>query len=138
MNPRDRALRDLDALYAHIPAIACRGLCVDSCTVVDGSPLERERLAEHGVGIGPRPGHRQLLALIADGRTPRCPALSALGTCRVYSVRPAVCRLFGAADGLLCEHGCTPERVMTRAEAFALLLEADAISTRVDGRGDRG
>jgi hypothetical protein len=37
-----------------------------------------------------------------------CPALSLVGRCTVYEVRPMLCRLWGAVEGMRCDRGCLP------------------------------
>lgn len=125
-----RAARALQAIYDELPAVTCKGLCSDSCTAIDATALERSRLAAAGVNLPPRPSHARVLQLIEQGRTPRCPGLSAIGTCRVYEIRPTICRVFGAAAGLRCEHGCVPERVMPDAEVYQVMARVQQISDR--------
>lgn len=38
----------------------------------------------------------------------------------VYEARPLICRVYGVAEGLRCEHGCWPEKVPSRMEAMIL------------------
>lgn len=132
---REAAIAELERVYAQLDAIPleCKGLCADGCTVIDASELERQRLAERGVNLGPRVTHRKHLELIAQGRDQRCPGLSALNTCRVYDVRPLICRLFGMAEGLMCQHGCIPDGVISRADANRLLVEVEELSAEVTG-----
>lgn len=143
---RAQALADLAAIYAELPGLLCKGRCADTCTVVDGSVLERTLLAERGRPLPPRMSLAEAEALIASGAA-RCPALGPLGNCTVYDVRPMVCRLFGligkaTADGpvqrtaaMACDHGCDPERWLTQAEGFALLRRVDEVSDRWDAAG---
>lgn len=113
----------LDEVYARIPDVACRGLCHSQCTIVPAGPGERARMAAAG---HPIPTWQDgVLASMKAGRTLSCPALSAFGSCRAHQARPAICRMFGVAEGLPCEHGCTPERVLPEVEARALLAAAD-------------
>jgi Fe-S-cluster containining protein len=86
-------MADLDDLYAQVPDVGCKGLCVDSCGSVAMSPEERRRIAERGV-------HLPLLAAFVG----HCPALRN-GRCSVYEVRPMVCRLWGAVEGMKCRFG---------------------------------
>lgn len=136
---RERALAQLDRLYARLDeaGLRCRGLCHDACTVIDASELERERIRARGVELGPPVGHRRHLELIAAGQHQRCPALGPLNTCTVYEVRPLICRLFGVAEGLFCEHGCVPEQALTKSAAHRLLIEVAELSRSVTGRGRR-
>lgn len=139
---RSEAIEALEELYAVLPSLECKGLCADSCTVIDASELERQRLRERGIELGP-PTDRwtveRLKGLIASGKTPRCPALSPLNTCRVYEVRPLICRVFGmvldprTGDGMMCEHGCIPDATITPAELYRVLLQLDELSEQVTG-----
>lgn len=102
----DRGVK-LDALYAELPQLDCRGRCQESCGPIDMSATERARIADAGVDIPP-------LADRAARRGPldiawTCPALSALGTCSVYRLRPMICRVWGLTELLACPYGCMPE-----------------------------
>lgn len=129
-------LAELHASYERIPSVECVGRCHDSCTSIDMSDLERRRLAPRGYTIPPRRTVEELAReKAATGRITRCPALSALGACRVYDARPVVCRAFGATQGLRCEHGCRPtSRSLTFRQFAALMLQVEALSDRVNGR----
>lgn len=116
----------LDALYGRVPELDCRGLCYSSCGPIECSERERGRLAEAGVAL---PTLAEYLAQDRAGQTITCPAL-ALGRCTAYEVRPMLCRIWGAADGLPCPHGCRPldgGRLLTDAEAYELLGDSLAV-----------
>lgn len=108
-----------DALYAQIPHVDCKGLCVDACGVIEATDAERERLpglplADDAQARYERDGHYH------------CPLLVA-GLCSVYERRPLVCRLYGAVDlpVLVCPFGCTvTPRPLTRDEAAELVRQA--------------
>lgn len=124
----------LERLYARIPSMHCRGLCWDSCGPIMMSDLERERLAQRGFRV-PVYGLDDLAAdrrrAAAGHDVPTCPALSALGACRAYDVRPLICRAYGATDGLPCVHGCEPTgQTLTRAEFAQLMRKVQAVSDR--------
>jgi Fe-S-cluster containining protein len=85
-------LRDL---YDQLPKLQCRGLCHDSCTIIDVSELEREQLAERGVELPDTPAPVLLARARRTGNFPRCPALTSFNTCKAYDVRPFICRAFG-------------------------------------------
>lgn len=108
----------LDALYATVPDVACKGLCAEACGPIGMTPVERARIVrEHGVFIGhaeTKPG------------TLECPALQG-NRCTVYSTRPMICRIFGAVEGMPCPHGCEPAGGR-RSDAFGaqMLRAADA------------
>jgi Fe-S-cluster containining protein len=50
-----------------------------------------------------------------------------LRRCTVYEARPLICRVYGAAEGLRCPHGCTPERVVPDVEVFEMLERVEAL-----------
>lgn len=116
----------LDELGTRVPEILdCRGLCYDSCTRIGLSSREQERIRERiGVTI-PSAG---LLDVLQPYAGERCPALSPVGRCSVYDIRPMLCRLYGASRDTGCEHGCTPARWLDPDEAWDLIAEASEIS----------
>lgn len=130
---REEALAELDDLYAQLPALECKGRCHDSCTSINMTELERERIRARGVEIGPSMTHARVKKLVAAGRTPRCPALGPLNTCTVYDVRPMICRTFGMVLGELCQHGCVPDGTITREEMVRVLYDIEMLSREVTG-----
>lgn len=98
----------LDALYEQLPKIECRGLCWNSCGPIDMSDAERQRIREtHDIEIVP---FTHVAAEMWDDDSPlHCKALGPLHQCKVYEVRPLICRVWGIADSMRCDHGCTPE-----------------------------
>jgi Fe-S-cluster containining protein len=54
--------------------------------------------------------------------------LSPTGKCTVYSVRPYICRLWGATKELACPQGCQPERWLTIAESMDIFQRIRAIA----------
>lgn len=138
---RREAYAALDDLYAQLPALECKGLCHDTCTAIDMSVLERERIVETtGVRI-PLPLYPPERNLV-DGKPPRCAALGPLNTCRVYQVRPFICRAFGMVlthpdaphEGpMMCDHGCIPDAVLSGAEFTRLMREILELSQAVTG-----
>jgi Fe-S-cluster containining protein len=61
-----------------------------------------------------------------EGKIPSCAALKDK-KCSIYTVRPAICRLYGVAEGLECAFGCEPKKKLTRQEANALIREIEAL-----------
>lgn len=129
-NPRRQDAR-LQALYDRVPAIKCKGHCHDACCFIDASTREIERMERSsGVklttvdaaapnGPGSKVGHDgHILARY------RCSMLTDDGRCSVYALRPMVCRLFGVMEGMECEYGCKPTRVLSAGEGIELLAEA--------------
>jgi hypothetical protein len=103
----------LDAIYARIPGMNCKGLCQECCGSIGLTRLEQDRIQQrHGLRL-------PLMAVFED----QCPALDRAGRCTVYNDRPAVCRLWGAVPSMTCPHGCEPDQTMT--DAAGLLAIAD-------------
>lgn len=111
----------LQALYDKLPKVNCKQLCSEACGPVPLTKLELKRL-----GTPPR---RSLLSALGSELNLECKFLDGK-LCSVYTVRPLVCRLFGAAEGLMCKWGCKPERVISRVEAAALFKEIQEIGGR--------
>lgn len=136
-NPR-RIDAQLDTLYEQVPDIPdCDGSCYDSCCFAEASIRERQRI-EQASGrkfetidrakqytptvVSPT----SFIAPIAHdgGLLPRftCSMLDDSGRCTQYELRPMVCRLYGATEGLECSRGCKP--ILSTAEGFALMAES--------------
>jgi Fe-S-cluster containining protein len=136
-------LAALDAVYATLPKPQCKGLCADSCHNPTVTAVERRRITDAGGPPIPPPRpvpELERTAAVRGGRMfgddTRCPALSSLGTCSVYSIRPLLCRAFGATDTyhLRCEHGCTTEAdSITFPELLAMLVQVEKLSRAVTG-----
>lgn len=126
---RRRAAVDasLEALYAQVPDAGCKGLCADACGPIGMSAREQQRLAEAGHHVPQPEDALRSLGLFGDFN---CPALVD-GRCTAYDVRPMICRLYGAADDLRCEHGCTPDGGPLPAEQARRLLR---LSVETGGR----
>jgi hypothetical protein len=118
-------LISLDDIYAQVPDVGCRGKCQKSCNNIAMSGVERAQVAAAGYTIpAPIP-----IALRSTGNQigGPCPALTIFGTCAVYSVRPGVCRLWGAVESLRCWYGCQPEGgFMSEARGMAVLEQLNA------------
>lgn len=121
-----RRVDEIEALYAQLPALACKGLCSQSCGPIECSNLERKRARKAGGGhIGLK--YLDIEAIKAGHDVPACPALEET-RCSVYAVRPMICRLYGMVqDRLECPHGCEPERWLDPEEASWFLAEAARI-----------
>ena len=106
-------LGQLQALYAELPQIACRGLCYGAC-----GPVMASRLEVHQLGA-PVAFHRHTL---------NCVFLDAIHRrCLAYDQRPMICRVYGVSRGLPCGHGCVPDRWLTDAEGREFVDRAMAI-----------
>jgi len=113
------AERELKGLYDQVPDVGCKGLCAESCGSVAMAPVEQRRIAGYGVRL-------PLMAAFTDS----CPALVA-GRCSVYEVRPMVCRLWGAVEGMPCPYGCAPAGgLLADVDGQRLLGRVSVISRR--------
>jgi Fe-S-cluster containining protein len=124
MSYRTKNERALQQIYAEIPSIpACDGRCAQACGPIAMFKGEWERVKR------------------SAGRTPRmakgsltCPLLSPTGKCTTYTVRPFVCRVWGATRALACPHGCEPERWLSAEEAKDIFDRIEAIcGPEIDG-----
>lgn len=107
-NPR-RIDAAIEALYAELPGIACRGLCAVSCGPAPMTHRERERL-EHAAGA----------PVVAATPEMNC-SLLVDGECSMYALRPLICRLWGVVEGMRCPFGCVPVRMLSDVEARELI-----------------
>jgi hypothetical protein len=118
---------ELQKLYDQIPAIPdCDGRCWTSCGPIGMSDRERQRIRQAGVRITPYE------KAMASPERFWCDALTSEKRCLVYSVRPLICRIWGAVEGMPCVYGCVPEGGwLSDAEGFRLVAE----SLRIGGGG---
>ena len=107
LDARQEAIQQLDALYAQLPPLECKGLCHDTCTSVDASELERERMREARPGVE-LPTFEEGREAFRRGEIPRCPMLGPL-------------------------NGCIPDGTITRAQLFRHLRQIEALSQEVTG-----
>ena len=114
--------RRLDEIYATLPQVRCKGLCQEACGPVLMSKAEWQRvLARLGYWPHAKPHPKKLKDLA-------CPMLhKGSGKCRVYDVRPMVCRLWGVVETMRCPHGCVPDKMLTKEEGYQFLGEAGRI-----------
>lgn len=110
----------LAELYARIPRIPdCDGRCWTSCGPIDMSDRERQRIRAAGVRISP------YQEAMASPERFWCEALTADKRCAVYELRPVVCRIWGAVEGMQCPYGCVPEGgYLPDSEAYRLIGES--------------
>jgi len=114
----------IQKLYDRLPSLTdCKGLCAGSCTDIDMSELERERIKHrHGIKIRTRSD-----AEVARTGAKRCKALGKDLRCKVYEDRPLVCRAFGVIEAAPCPWGCKPERMLTDEEYKMLQLAVESL-----------
>lgn len=127
----------LEALYAELPSLDCQGKCGNSCGPIDMTEGERERIVELGVNI-PRYTSEAGARWAANMKVDTCRALipnpfkpyGDEGRCKVYAVRPMICRLWGMVDvdNMRCHNGCRPSRWLTMEESYQFLKRAAEIA----------
>lgn len=106
----------LEKIYAAVPDVACKGLCVQACGPIAMSKAEETAIqAKHG----------QLPT--ASGLNLTCSSLEN-GKCAIYEARPLVCRVYGAVREMRCPYGCAPKGgFMASRDARKLFKRAEAI-----------
>lgn len=108
----------LEDIYAKVPNLECKGLCVEACGPIPCTTKEQEAIekATHRK-LDFKKTHPHSCTMLKDGK------------CRAYQHRPLVCRLFGTVPRMACPHGCVPEKWLTNEEGWQLLSEAEALSS---------
>lgn len=116
----DESYSDLEALYAKLPQLECKGDCADICkTVLVMSLKERARIEE---AHGPVTCDAEGWCSMFENRR-----------CKAHAIRPLICRLWGMTELMKCPYGCKPEpRYLTARESLAFLMYAE----HVGGKGD--
>lgn len=106
----------MDSLYSELPTLECQGKCQESCGPVFMSRLEWDRI-KSALGWVPR-----------GGKSLTCPMLHrGSGKCRVYEIRPMICRLWGIVESMPCLWGCKPSHNLTDREGHEFLRRADEL-----------
>ena len=106
----------LDAIYASIPEMECKGLCQHDCTHIGIMPVEVRRFQERGIALP-----------AAHPETGMCSHLTEDGKCAIYAERPYVCRLWGTTPMMVCPHGCRPKRILSTEEVVGLMARMVAL-----------
>lgn len=120
-------IKKLQNLYAKIPELECKGLCHASCTIVPAAKIEIKRARERMGGKNPFNPINMVKNIQLDGKIPPCAALKDR-RCSIYHARPAICRLYGVAEGLDCPFGCQPKKnKLSKQEAHDLIREIEAL-----------
>ena len=117
----------LDRFYEKIPKIKCQGTCWNSCGPIDMSDAEWRRVNSQSTTIQIEPFTSERAQRWARDEPLHCAALSAFGTCKIYDVRPTICRLWGVTESMPCPQGCPIEgrrKRLTDQEGFELLMES--------------
>jgi len=120
-------IRKLEAIYSKIPTIECKGLCHQWCTIVPAAKIEIKRAKGRMGGKNPfNPASALQKIQAGTNKIPSCSALKD-NKCSIYTARPAICRLYGAAEGLDCPFGCEPKKKLSKQEAYAIVRETEAL-----------
>ncbi|MGW3153800.1 YkgJ family cysteine cluster protein [Streptomyces sp. NPDC001089] len=97
----------LDALYASLPRMECKGKCWSCCGPAPASPVEKERIRKSGVDWA---DVTSVTSASGEEFGMACTALDVESRrCRAYEARPMVCRIWGLVEELACPWGCVPE-----------------------------
>jgi Fe-S-cluster containining protein len=129
---------ELDEVYAKIPNINCKQLCgFSNCGPIQTSRLETQRIRDktgHVELFDPDPlkfiwmnrpylpekedFFKHMDFYVPDSNIDCQFLMPIVGTCRVYKLRPLICRIWGTVDHPLmrCTHGCVPDRWLTHNE----------------------
>ncbi len=120
-------IKKLQVIYSKIPDIDCKGLCHQSCTIVPAAKIEIKRARQRMGGKNPFNPMYAIKAL--QDEKPIIPTCQALkdNRCSIYTARPAICRLYGVAEGLDCPFGCVPKNKISKQEAYAIVRETEAL-----------
>lgn len=122
-------LAKIDALLSGLPSFQCKEGCYDCCGPVQLSRLEYTRCVQAS-GRTAKEVRQQMQSNLKQGIY-ECPLLDPkTKKCAVYTVRPAICRLFGVVKGeLLCPHGYAPESaaLLSDEQAREILLEVEEL-----------
>lgn len=112
---------ELDAIYARIPAVECRGKCVDCCSPVGDlmSKLEFDRITR---AAGKKPNG------MADLRAGKHCNMLVDGRCSVYAIRPTICRLWGVDKKMHCPFGCKGSGALPTKRGEEFLIAVGALS----------
>ena len=118
--------RKLEEVYKKIPELECKGLCHEFCTIIPAGKIEVKRCRERMRGKNPFNPTKAMEALQKQEPIPPCGALKDY-KCSIYTARPAICRLYGVAEGLECPFGCQPKKKLTKTEAHSIIREVEAL-----------
>lgn len=130
----------LDAIYATLPSIACQRKCKGCCGPLMVPRIEYKRMESQVGWIPEQPNsmfsitsqpyylpenhHKDEVFSMQPDEDLHCRLLiPQFGHCRVYAIRPLICRLWGLVKKMRCPWGCVPERWVSDVEANRLLTQ---------------
>ncbi len=136
-------LDSLEAVYSELPKIECRRKCIDSCGPLIVPRVEHDQVVKTGFHIPvadiskvplnetwARHGKENLVGWNTQGNFICVNLYPFSGKCRVYAVRPLVCRVWGLMKRMQCPFGCIPERWMSEEEVQGLFDRVMQIQKR--------
>lgn len=105
----------LDQVYRQIPAASCPSGCGKCCGILFPSMAEIRNVkrwcGEHNLE------YREFHMLAGLD----CPYLSSRKECRIYSVRPFLCRLMGASVDLPCPlNRCRARKILNHSQSHSV------------------
>jgi Fe-S-cluster containining protein len=114
----------LDKIYRSLPTINCQKKCDASCGIIPVGDLEVKRITEW-LGYNPFPSPEEMLADLQFKKPCElgCSLLKE-GQCKIYRIRPLICRLFGLIKKMQCPFGCVPSEWLDDKTAKKLLNKA--------------
>lgn len=124
----------LAAVYAAVPDVECKGRCGRNrhqtcCGPIGCTVTEAQRL-ENYTGIAAPWILDDSGNVIMDAtELPLhiCPYLGLNGKCIAYEVRPLICRLWAATEGLECPWGCKPKAgLLSKHQSYQLLTKVES------------
>lgn len=106
-----------------IPKFDCKAGCDDCCGIVPFSLSEMIAASERHPLVAWEPFANGTYVSTSAASTLKCP-FSENG-CKIYDIRPTICRLFGAVDHprMTCPHECGPKKKLSDAQAQVHLRE---------------
>lgn len=122
MSTQSKRFRQLDEIYRMLPGVECQGLCWQNCAAVPVYDVEIKRLEQVAKRSLPMldiqtPGTAKIMGEVKNQYV--CPLL-VMRRCSVYDHRPFICRIFAIAQGMPCQHGCKPTRILTDQEVITI------------------
>lgn len=130
--------KELEMIYALIPdRVDCKDNCAECCGLIYWTKAEeiniREYLKEHDmeyVNMGKEQGYRHFI----EDMKP-CPYLDKdTDRCKIYPVRPSVCRLYGLVEEMECPYNPDVKR-LSIAKEKEIDFRLKDLNRRVDKDG---
>jgi len=104
---------NLKRIYQKIPDFNCKEGCSECCGPHPWSLEEARKIRRFLKKCGLKERFVKFGSL-------SCPYIEN-ERCIIYPVRPLMCRLYGAVEGLKCPFGCGPEKLLMDKEAGKMI-----------------